>query len=422
MPRLYLKFYFALLGSLIVFAIAAGLFWHLLEGAEDRPGGSVSRLLQNALPASDVTPAGQQAALQALFAGVNVDITLVGSDHATLARVGQALTLPGDADSPVGTHAMRAEGIWMIELSDGRRLFARTPMSASHVATVLGTLLTLALVVGLAAYPVVRRLSTRLERLHVGVESLGAGQLSARVRVEGRDEIARLADSFNHAASRIEALVGAHKSLLANASHELRTPLTRIRLAVELMRHSTDPARAKGLNDDVAELDQLIDEILLASRLDAVTSDDIVEDIDVLALAAEECSRYPEAELDGTAVHLRGDARLLRRLFRNLLENARRHGVAPTQVTLRGIDGGAQLIVSDSGPGIPAHERERIFAPFFRREGSAGSGGAGLGLSLVRQIAQRHGGDARCEAAPDGRMRFVVTLGAGLIIPVATAT
>src|SRR2546422_7148170 len=94
----------------------------------------------------------------------------------------------------------------------------------------------LALAVGVGAYPVVRRLTRRLERLQAGVESLGAGELSARVEVEGRDEVARLAESFNSSAARIEELVSAHKMLLANTSHELRTPLSRIRLRLEFLK------------------------------------------------------------------------------------------------------------------------------------------------------------------------------------------
>jgi signal transduction histidine kinase len=257
----------------------------------------------------------------------------------------------------------------------------------------------------------VRHLAKRLERLQAGVESLGAGHLSTRIAVEGNDEIAHLARSFNRAAGRIDELVGAHKSLLANASHELRTPLTRIRMAVELMRESAEPVRRDGLNRDIAELDALIDEILLASRLDAVAATEVVEDVDLLALAAEECARYPEAELDGTPMQLRGDSRLLRRLLRNLLENARRHGVPPTRVHLsRRDDGAARIVVSDEGPGLPPDQCERLFAPFYRRNGANDQVGTGLGLALVRQIARRHGGDAACEPAADGRVQFVVTL------------
>src|SRR3989454_10148166 len=164
------------------------------------------------------------------------------------------------------------------------------------------------------------------------VESLGAGELSARVMVEGNDEVARLAESFNRAAGRIEELVGAHKSLLANASHELRTPLARIRIAVELMKEKADPKRKAELEQDIAELDALIDEILLASRLDALKGLETDEPVDLLALVAEECARYDAATLDGQPVTVRGDPRLLRRMIRNLLENAKRHGAPPIEV------------------------------------------------------------------------------------------
>src|SRR5258708_22177901 len=123
----------------------------------------------------------------------------------------------------------------------------------------------LARAVGVGAYRMARRGTGRLERLQGGVESLGAGDLSARVRTEGRDEVARLAHSFNRAAARIEELVGAHKALLANASHELRTPLARIRMAVELMKESADPVRKVGLQQDIAQLDPLIHQILPAT-------------------------------------------------------------------------------------------------------------------------------------------------------------
>ena len=95
--------------------------------------------------------------------------------------------------------------------------------------------------VAICAYPLVRRLAGRLERLQAGVEQLGAGDLAARVKIEGKDEVARLAESFNRAAERIEELVGSHKLLLANASHELRTPLSRIRLGVEFLKESRRP-------------------------------------------------------------------------------------------------------------------------------------------------------------------------------------
>lgn len=272
-------------------------------------------------------------------------------------------------------------------------------------------LMILAVSIGLAAYPLVRQISKRLERLQQAVESLGAGDLSARVPVEGKDEVAALAGSFNRAAGRIEQLVQANKALLANASHELRTPLARIRLAVELLKESADPKRRAGLEQDIAELDWLVDEILLASRLDTVTERLETQEVDLLALAAEECARYDATQLEGTPGILRADPRLLRRLLRNLLENAARHGKPPTQVRITREPATTTITVWDGGDGVPAVEFENMFRPFYQPPGSGQrSTGTGLGLSLVRQIARRHGGDAHCALMSDGRSNFIVTL------------
>ena len=159
--------------------------------------------------------------------------------------------------------------------------------------------------------------------------SLGAGELSARVKVEGRDEVARLAASFNNAAARIEELVSAHKMLLANTSHELRTPLSRIRLGIELIQASAGPARKAALEKDIAELDGLIEQILLSSRLDATKAVEAPEEVDLLALAAEEAARYEQCAAAGVPVFVTGNRGLLQRMVRNLLDNAERHGAPP---------------------------------------------------------------------------------------------
>jgi signal transduction histidine kinase len=271
------------------------------------------------------------------------------------------------------------------------------------IAAFLGAI---ALAVALGAWPIVRRLTGRLERLQNGVESLGAGDLAARVKVEGRDEVARLAQSFNQAAARIENLVSAHKMLLANASHELRTPLTRIRLGLELVE--AQPERKAELTKDIAELDQLVDEILLVSRLDAAEQLDVREDIDLAALAAEECSRYEDCSVTGQSVTVRGDPMLLRRMIRNLVENAQLHGKPPIEVTVERRADQAALRVSDHGSVIAEDARERLFSPFYRIPERSGSKGTGLGLALVRQIARRHGGDVSYEPAHGNC--FIVTL------------
>jgi signal transduction histidine kinase len=233
----------------------------------------------------------------------------------------------------------------------------------------------------------------------------------------GNDEVAFLAQRFNQAAERVETLIQSHRSLLANASHELRSPLARIRMGLELMVPEPSPRAREEITRNIAELDQLIDEILLASRLDAREADmGTVETVDLTGLAAEECARV-DADLEvraGTDSHLltvRGVPRLLRRAIRNLLENARRYGAGETQVEIGSRDGLAEIRVSDRGPGVPAGLRERIFEPFYRLPGaSERHGGVGLGLALVKSITERHGGSVRCEDRPGGGASFVITL------------
>ena len=132
------------------------------------------------------------------------------------------------------------------------------------------------------------------------------------------------------AAARVQALLLSHKALLANASHELRSPLARIRMGLELMQAQPSPTAHAEIARNIHELDQLIDEILLASRLDA-SPDDLgpLEPVELVGLCAEECARTGaelEAPAGTTTMLVTGLSRLLRRALRNLLENARRHG------------------------------------------------------------------------------------------------
>jgi signal transduction histidine kinase len=273
-----------------------------------------------------------------------------------------------------------------------------------------------AVAVALGAYPVIRRLTKRLEALQAGVERWGQGDLSTRVQVEGKDEVAFLAERFNQAAERIEQLLGSHKALLANASHELRSPLARIRMSLELLGQDGPAAQREEIGRSIRELDQLIDEILLASRLDRQGDAEPFEEVDLMGLAAEECARSgAQLQIEpadvGQGMLLQGSPRLLRRLLRNLLENAQRHGKGEVTASIERQGAQWVLRVRDHGPGVPPAERERIFEPFYRLSGrSEQSGGAGLGLALVKTIAERHGGSVACEEALGGGAMFVVHL------------
>jgi len=288
------------------------------------------------------------------------------------------------------------------------------PRGVSPGLSLLALLVVLFLAIAVGAYPFVRRLTRRLETLKRGVEAFGRGALDRRVPVEGRDEVATLATSFNQAAERVEALVRSHKSLLANASHELRSPLARLKMATSMLADASPQEREhlrSEINTDIAELDELVDEVLLASRLEAAPQPEHLESVDLLALAVEEGARV-DASVEGPVASVRGEERLLRRALRNLLENARRYGGGQIRVDVEDkAAAGVEIRVTDNGPGVPEAFRERIFEPFFRLPGHAErAGGVGLGLALVRQIVERHHGRIRCVRPPEGGGCFVISL------------
>jgi len=395
MRRLYQKIYLTIVASLVFVVLVAGAAWRF--GSEFSPARQAFEVV-GAVAAAVLPPASAPRQVQAqaiahIAEQLGTDIALYDGSIELIGSAGQPLPRPLRTRPGRGWVYGPGGPAWSIPLPDGRWLVARAPgrhlPSVFHLIAFLGAV---ALAVAVCAYPVVRGLTRRLERLQAGVETLGAGNLTARVAVQGHDEVARLAESFNRAAGRIEDLVGAHRMLLANASHELRTPLSRIRLALDLFERSGEAKYKTDLERDITELEGLIEEILLASRLDAMPALQTTEDVDLLALAAEECARYDDCTLDGEAASVMGDPRLLRRMVRNLLENAKRHGTPPVRANVARADALVILDVADSGKGVPASERERVFTPFHRL--GEEPTGAGLGLALVRQIARLHGGDA----------------------------
>lgn len=327
--------------------------------------------------------------------------------------------LPGLEHVPYGKFGSGPE--FIAQMDDGQILHIHMPRAARSFWTrapngFLWSLSLVALAMALATYPIIRRLTRRLEALQQGVQAWGRGNLAIRVPEQGHDEVGFLARQFNQTASQIEALVQSHKSLLANASHELRTPLTRIRMGLELMGTQPSPAMREQIAQSIAEVDQLIEEILLASRLDSPEANlGSLETVDVLGLATEECTRVgAQVRLLAApdALLLSGYPRLLRRLLRNLLDNARHYAGSQGELEVeleRPTPEQLVLRVNDRGPGIPAAYLEQVFSPFFRLSGSA-EGGVGLGLALVRSIAKRHEGHVWCENRPGGGASFVVAL------------
>ena len=413
--RFHRRIYLAVLAAVATMAALAALSFHLSASGESGSAlETAAQIASEVLPGAGAPAPDQQSALERWHGRTHASFSLYTSGRTLLASAGEPLPAPPLSWTASGVFRTGLKGpVFGLRLPDGRWLVARHPHRPGAVLGFLSLLFLVAGVVALVAYPVSRRLTRRLGRLQESVEALGAGDLSVRVPVEGRDEVARLAARFNAAAARIEALVGTQKRLLANASHELRSPLARMKMAASLLE-GNGPLREE-IARDVAELDLLVEEILLASRLEAGGEEER-ETVDLTGLAAEEAARAG-ASFDGGLVTLSGSPRLLRRLVRNLVENARRHGGGEVSVTLSGpVDGLAALEVEDRGPGVPEEARERIFEPFFRLPGSAegdGTTGTGLGLPLARQVARRHGGDVVCLPREGGGSRFRATLRAG---------
>lgn len=414
MRRLYVQIYLTIIASLVLVVVVSGAMWQF-AGADrfNREAFEVAgKLAAGSLAPTSASKLEQQRAVRKLSENLGIGISLYDANLNLLASWGIRLP-PPDGDRP---HSGRIHGRglagWQIELPDKRWLLtgAKKNRARFFLAPVI-FLTSVVIVIGLSAYPVVRRLTGRLERLQRGVERIGAGDFSTRVAIEGKDEVAQLAASFNQATERIEKLLSAHRQLLANASHELRTPLSRIRLGIDLLKGKNDEARKKALEQDIDELDQLVDEILLMSRLDAHTKGEPRQQVDLLAVAAEECAHYEDCSLDGKPALVSGDLRLLQRMVRNILENANRHGKPPVELRLNVVGNNAVLEVLDHGPGIPLAEREKVFAPFYRLAGRQDIKGSGLGLALVAQIAESHKGNVALFDDPNsGQFGVRVTL------------
>ena len=242
--------------------------------------------------------------------------------------------------------------------------------------------------------------------------AIGDGKLSTRIETHHPGELGALATAINDMAARIEKQVGDQRQLLAVVSHELRTPLGHMRLLLETGRDAggTDARLIDELEKEVLELDRLVDRLLASSRLEFATFDHRKVDLAAVAVAAVEAAGVPADRLavEGD-VRIEGDATLLRRAIANLLENAHGHGGGA--VAIRVMRRGDEVVVEvdDAGEGVPAERREALFEPFAR---GGGSGSLGLGLALVRRIAQAHGGRAWIDDRPGGgaRVAFAVAV------------
>ncbi|HEX6362771.1 MAG TPA: HAMP domain-containing protein, partial [Albitalea sp.] len=332
MKSLYLRIYVTVVAVLLLFALVAGWIAQRNIEAERESFRAVASeraaawaaLIENSLPPASAPEAEQRTALVDWSERLRLPLALEAADGHRIAASDSYLRR--EAEFERGRRALR------IELSDGRALWLRRPgfhgararpppgdddAPPSRLRRELRTpawlpggvglglmLLVLFVAVAAGAWPVVRRLTRRLEALQHGVERFGAGDLQQRVDDRGRDEVAAVAASFNRAAERIEALVHSHQSLLANASHELRSPLARLKMAVAMLEAAPADQRERlraEIDTNIGELDALVEEVLLSSRLDAQARLERREPVELLGTVAEESAHT------GAVVHGEGE-------------------------------------------------------------------------------------------------------------------
>ncbi len=328
---------------------------------------------------------------------------------------------PGNSDSEaLGDAAEPASAGWgMVRRSaDGHRIVFGLARPPDHMRPRLFGWATLALLLALTAlaYQYVRRLLQPLEGIGAGVEAYGRGEFDRPIAVRRADELGALATRINGMAASLHGMLEAKRALLLAISHELRSPLTRARVNVELL---DDGATRQALLLDLAEMRDLIDNLLESERLAQGHAALQAEAVDLPALVREVvASRFRETDnSDGSDIALeladmgapvQADPTRLRLLLRNLLDNALRHGAAagtrPCVFLRVEPDGRLALGVRDRGLGVTPDQLARLGEAFYRPDSARtrAAGGVGLGLTLCRLVAQAHGGELRLRHAAPG--------------------
>lgn len=252
-------------------------------------------------------------------------------------------------------------------------------------------------------------------KLESAAQRFGEGHLTERIHFDSGSSFDRLGIAFNQMADNINALIASKKQLIDGIAHELRTPLVRLRYRLEMSENLTS-AESQALNRDIGQLEALIEELLTYARLDRPQTE--------LHLSTPDLPVWLQTHIDDvqsvnpqrkllTAITPGAygalDMRLMERVLDNLMNNAMRYSESTLRIGLDLQGSQSILCVEDDGPGIEPDEREKVFEPFVRLDPSRdrATGGCGLGLAIVRSIAQAMGGSVRCEASELGGARFV---------------
>ncbi|HSY38493.1 MAG TPA: HAMP domain-containing sensor histidine kinase, partial [Polyangia bacterium] len=270
---------------------------------------------------------------------------------------------------------------------------------------------------------VARRIAQPLYELTRAAQELGGGNLKARVSAAGFgfDETAVLSSAFNEMAARLERQLAEERELLASVSHELRTPLARIRLLVEIGRQAGtgqagggDPRTLDEIEREAIEIDALVGELLASARIEfqAVVPKPL-DAVEVARRALERAGEDAAKLVSGPPpIPFAADPTLVGRALANLIDNARKHGSGLVRLAVHADGAGVTFEVVDRGRGFALGDESRVFERFYRgADPDAGSHGSlGLGLALVKRIADAHGGRVHAANESGGGARVVLQL------------
>ena len=299
------------------------------------------------------------------------------------------------------------------------------PISVPLVVTAL--LSVLAALIALAIWLWIKPIWMGMTSLSAATKRFGEGDFTARVQYGKRAGIREIGSAFNRMAERIQNLLGSHRELTNAVSHELRTPLSRMRFSMEMVNNTESELDRKrhlqNMAEDIDELDSLVSELLTYARFDRDPGHVLAEKVHMPSWLEAETGRlrkqvggnlevYFESHSGSLPMMVWAEPRLLGRAISNLVHNAARYAKSNIDIRLSGDNQTIRVVVEDDGPGVPEKDRERIFDPFARLDQSRNrdSGGVGLGLSIVKQIAEWHQGDISVDTGATGGARFCLTL------------
>ncbi|HEY3594681.1 MAG TPA: ATP-binding protein [Polyangiaceae bacterium] len=352
--------------------------------------------------------ARREALAQAVARDFDIHVDLVDESGAAIGSYGE----PCSRRSIAVPIARGGQELGEVRLCEQHRFRSRILAPFAVVAVLLWGMS------GIVAHRLVRPLG-ELARV---AGDIGRGQLRSRVHLGHRDgmEFSVVGQVMNEMASRIEKQLADQRALLATVSHEIRTPLSRMRLLIEFARgKATETTELDQLEREIAEIDTLVSDLLASSRIDFSAVNKTLLDAaeigkTVLERAGVEPSRLT---LPAGAATFSGDATLVVRAVQNLVDNAERHGKGVDQLLVDVPAGYVVFVVEDRGEGLEPGEETRIFEPFYQRETSDGGAGLGLGLALVKRIAEAHGGYVDAKNRKDGRgARVTVAFATGFAV------